>query len=551
MAPSIKVAQPIVTAMQTCRPGVWGFSWRFSHATMFGSRVGSRGGNGTGLQVKGWTLLLATVCVVALLSSMAILAWNAEGFTADGMRGEAIWAGHAAFPSGVWRAAVVATGAVAGISLVVSLVAAGLRIQDRDRAPTFAKLSAAGTRDAIEQVRQRLQTCVAGSSPHIVGAVDELVRGAVAVHASDIHISPTPQGVRATYRVHGTLHEVAQLDAGLSAPLSTRIKVLARLDTHVHGVPQDGRLVLSLEGKSIEARVSTLPTEGGERVVLRLVRGSVAVPDLVALGLPAEVVTGLVEVLAKPQGLLFVTGPVGSGKTTTLYAAMKHIHSTRGAMTTMVTLEDPIELELPFATQTQMKPKAGITFAGTLRSVLRQDPNVLMLGEIRDHESADISAQAGLTGHLILTTIHGEGAAGPFARLMEMQVEPFVVASASLACLSQRLVRVLCTACRREVEPEPIHRERFRSMGVELPEGPYCEPVGCEYCEGQGFTGRTPLAELLRVTPELREAVNRRATTGELYDLAVSQGMRPLILDGLDRARLGATSLTEVLRVAG
>ncbi len=501
--------------------------------------------------MRAWTLLLLMICGATALGSLAILVWNAGGLDLAALQFEVGRATDLAFPAGPWRTVAFAAGLALGGSAALSVVATATRGQQRDRAPRFARISAAGTRDAIEEVRDRLAKCVRGEGTHIVGAVDELVRGATAVQASDIHLSPTPEGLKITYRVHGMLYEVSRLDVALGEPLSTRVKVLARLDTHVRGVPQDGRLVRSLDGKTIEARVSTLPTEGGERVVLRLVRGSVAVPDLAALGFSDEVVTSLAEILAKPQGLLFVTGPVGSGKTTTLYAAMKHIHATRGAMTTMVTLEDPIELELPFATQTQMRPKAGMTFAGTLRSVLRQDPNVLMLGEIRDQESADISMQAGLTGHLILTTVHGEGAAGPFARLIEMQVEPFVVASASLACLSQRLVRVLCTACRRQQEPESIHRERFAQLGVELPSGPYFEPVGCKYCEGHGFTGRVPLAELLRVTPELREAINRRATTGELYAVAVSQGMVPLVRDGLRRALAGTTSLTEVLRVAG
>ncbi len=501
--------------------------------------------------VRTWTIILLIIFGATVCGSLAILLSNAGGLDPASLQRETSRATDLAFPVGPWRLALLATAVGGGGASIVSVLAAWMRVQRGVQAPQFAQMAASGTRDAIEQIEARLNACVVAESPHIVGAIDELIRGATVVHASDIHLSPTPDGVKITYRVHGTLHQVARVDRSLAAPLTTRVKVLARLDTHVRGVPQDGRLVRHLDGRNIEARVSTLPTEGGERVVLRLVRGSVAVPDLDALGFSDEVVGALEGVLAKPQGLLFVTGPVGSGKTTTLYAAMKHIHATRGAMTNMVTLEDPIELELPFATQTQMKPKAGMTFAGTLRSVLRQDPNVLMLGEIRDHESADITMQAGLTGHLILTTVHGEGAAGPFARLMEMQVEPFVVASASLACLSQRLVRVLCTACRDPREPEPIHRERFAQFGVELPPGPYYEPRGCQFCEGQGFTGRAPLAELLLVTPKLREAVNRRATTTELYGLAMSQGMTPLIRDGLDRARAGTTSLTEVLRVAG
>lgn len=500
--------------------------------------------------MRGWTQIFLSVLAVTSLLALLIVLGRA-GLELGALGGELVRTLELAFPRGPWRSATQITGGMVAVAFGLSALRLLLSVGTRSGTPQFESLSVANVREVVGEVSRRVEACVARPQPYVVGAIDELIRGAVATHASDIHLSPTPDGLTVTYRVHGTLHEIVRLDPGLSAPLSTRVKVLARLDTFVSGVPQDGRLVHTLDGRSIEARVSTLPTETGERVVLRLVRGSVAVPDIESLGFSVEVARGLAEVLAKPQGLLFVTGPVGSGKTTTLYAAMKHIQGTRGSMTTMVTLEDPIELELPFATQTQMKPKAGMTFAGTLRSVLRQDPNVLMVGEIRDHETADIAAQAGLTGHLLLTTVHGESAAGPFARLMEMRVEPFVVASASLACLSQRLVRVLCTACRKRAEPEPIHRERLARLGLELPAGQYFSPVGCEYCEGQGFTGRMPVAELLLVTPEVREAINRRARTNEIYELAVTQGMTPLVRAGLELAGSGTTSLTEVLRVAG
>jgi general secretion pathway protein E len=285
--------------------------------------------------------------------------------------------------------------------------------------------------------------------------------------------------------------------------------------------------------------------------VLRLVRGSTRVPRLDGLGFSPEVASQLRQLLSKPQGLLFVTGPVGSGKTTTLYSLLEHISETRGRTTTLVSLEDPIEIELGFATQTQMHRKAGMTFASVLRSVLRQDPNVLMVGEVRDQETAEIAMQAGLTGHLILTTVHGEGATGPFARLIDMGIEPFVLASATLGSLSQRLVRTLCTACRRQVDPDPLHRERFARLGVEIAAGTYYEPVGCPFCEQQGFTGRTPIAELLVMDGPLRESVNARVPSADLYQQAVRIGMTPLIRDGLVRAEQGMTSLGEVLRVAG
>lgn len=452
--------------------------------------------------------------------------------------------------SGPWRWVAVAAAGSAGLALVVTLLSV-FWPQAQRPSPRFDALGQRSTRESVLEVERRVRACLQGAEPNVIAAVDELIRGAVQVSASDVHMSPTPAGFKLTYRVQGTLHDVVVLEPQLAPLLVTRIKVLARLDTYVHGTPQDGRLVMHLDSGTVEARTSTLPTETGERVVLRLVRGSLSVPDLEALGFSPGVLDRIREMLSRPQGMIFVTGPVGSGKTTTLYAGLQYISRTRGGTTQLVTLEDPIELQLPFAVQTQMNPRAGMTFAGTLRSVLRQDPNVLMVGEIRDRETAEIAMQAGLTGHLILTTVHAESAAGPFARLIDMNVEPFVVASATIGVISQRLVRILCTACRRAAPPEPMHVERFARLGVELPKATYYEPVGCTFCENQGFTGRMPLAELLVMDSELRHAVNQRETTDTLHALAAKAGMASLVKDGLTHAVAGDTSLTEVLRVAG
>lgn len=458
---------------------------------------------------------------------------------------------HATFSYGVWGWLVRASGVAAALAAVLGAADAIVNRRRASGRMTFDALEGVNVRERVREVKARVSQCLERSKPDVITGFDELVRGAIAVGASDIHMSPTPQGYKLTYRVLGSLHDVMVLPLELAPRLTTRVKVLARLDTYVRGTPQDGRLVMYIDGALVEARTSTLPTETGERIVLRFVRGSTKVPELESLGFSPEVLSGLKDVLARPQGLFFVTAPVGSGKTTTLYGAMAYIASSRGSTTSMVTLEDPIELELPFATQTQMHPKAGMTFAATLRSVLRQDPNVLMLGEIRDHETADIAMQAGLTGHLILTTVHGDSAAGPFARIIDMSVEPFIIASATIGCLSQRLVRTLCMNCRKDAAPEPMIVERFARHGIELPPGPYFEPVGCDYCEGLGFTGRRPIAELLVVDAGMRKAVSERRTTKELFDLAVKNGMTSLLLDGLARARAGETSLSEALRVAG
>jgi general secretion pathway protein E len=426
--------------------------------------------------------------------------------------------------------------------------------RDRSRAgqpAAFAGHGDVNVAQLIVEVRRRVTASLSGPSPNVVAAFDEIMRGAISAGASDIHVSPTPDALRITYRILGGLHETATLELRWGQPFATRIKVLAGMETHVRKRSQDGRLVMQLDGVSIEARVSTLPTEVGERVVLRIVRGSRGVPELASLGFSEQTLQGLVKILARPQGMLFVTGPVGSGKTTTLYAALKHVVDSRGKLTSVVTLEDPIELELPFATQTQMHSRAGRNFANTLRSVLRQDPNVLMIGEIRDQETAEIASQAGLTGHLILTTLHADSAAGPFTRLIDMEVEPFVVASATIGCLSQRLVRTLCTACRSEQTPDSMLTERFATLGSPLGAGRYYVPVGCEYCEGEGFTGRAPISELLIMDPEVTQAVIQRKTTHEIFEIARQHGMIPLLADGVAHAARGETSLAEVLRVTG
>ncbi len=416
--------------------------------------------------------------------------------------------------------------------------------------PSFAPLVNASNREALEEVRSRVEECTQLGREQIAATVDELLRGAIQLRASDIHLSPSSRGVTITYRMDGSLHEVCRLATYLGPQLATRIKVLARLDTYTRK-PQDGKLRQHVGADLIEARVSTLPVDQGERVVLRITRGSVGVPQLSELGFLPATHHGIESILARPQGLFLVSGPVGSGKTTTLYSALQHVNESRNRESSLVTLEDPIELQLPFATQTQINPAVDMNFAQTLRSVLRQDPNVLMLGEIRDRETASIAAQAGLSGHLILSTLHVDRAVGSFPRLMDMGVEPFVLASTVVGALSQRLVRTLCTHCRKPAEASDLLKQRLAQLEVELPDGDYADPTGCEYCEGRGFTGRTPIAELLVVNDAMRKAVSDQLPSEELHRIAVEAGMIPLLSAGLARARTGETSLSEVFRVVG
>ncbi len=487
------------------------------------------------------------VFAVGLLT--AVMTAPAQGI--GPMSSQVVGLARVALGSAGWWELTQLTAAVMVVMVVLSGSEWVLGREPKVVAEKFSASSATNIQEHIAETRRRVETRLLVETPDVVGAFEELIRGGLAIVASDIHMSPTPDRFRITYRVHGTLRELCALPLEFAARLTARAKVLAQLDTHVHSTPQDGRLVVELNGARVDARVSCLPTEFGERVVMRLVSGSRTVPELESLGFGPDVMRGLTNVLSKPQGLLFVTAPVGSGKTTTLYAAMQYIVKNRGATTSIVTLEDPIEIELPFATQTQMNSRSGLTFAATLRSVLRQDPNVLMVGEIRDKETADIAVQAGLTGHLILTTVHGESAAAPFARLMELEIEPFILASATVGCLSQRLVRTLCVKCRQLTPPEPHVVNRFQALGCELLDASYYEPKGCPACENSGFTGRAPIAELLVMDAEMREAVNSRLSTKELMEVALGQGMVPLVSSGLHRAVRGETSLSEVLRVAG
>ncbi|MDX2052177.1 MAG: GspE/PulE family protein [Polyangiaceae bacterium] len=498
--------------------------------------------------VAGW--LLGFAAVTALLG-LVLVATSAPVLTLSGIGEELRLRAELAFAPAAWSWLVRITVGAVALAVGLRVLLALLSIPASRERLEFAAGSHETVQEAVAETRNRVGSLSALKEPDIIGIVNELVRGAANVQASDVHMSPTTEGFRLTYRVSGTLFEVCVLPPRFAPLLATRVKVMSRLDTYVRNVPQDGRMVVEVEGGSVEARVSTLPAEGGERIVLRLVRGSRTPPDVESLGLSPHVIAPLRELLEKPQGLLFVCGPVGSGKTTTLYAVLKHISHTRGRTMTMVTLEDPIELELAFATQTQINTKTQMTFARTLRSVLRQDPNVLMLGEIRDPETAGIAIQAGLTGHLILTTVHAENAAAPFARMTEMGVESYAIASATLGCLSQRLVRLLCTHCRKEKAPDNAQRERFLKHGITLPKATFYEAVGCSFCEDQGFSGQAPIAELLVVTPELRKLILERVPTSVLFEQAMVQGMRPLLLEGVLRAAAGETSLTEVLRAAG
>jgi general secretion pathway protein E len=378
--------------------------------------------------------------------------------------------------------------------------------------------------------------------------LDQLLYGAAKAAASDIHLAPNVRGLNVTIRVDGQLIDLAVLPGDTGRLVVNRIKVLAALRLETRAMAQDGRISRAVAGLSLDVRVSVLPTNLGERVVLRLVPSQGKYASLSELGLGPELANAFEQLLDRPQGIIFVTGPVGSGKSTTLYSALAHIHQTRGERTALVTLEDPIEQRLDFLTQTPVNLRGGITFAGSLRSVLRQDPNVLMLGEIRDRETAEVATQAGLTGHLILTTVHANDAIGAFTRLLELGVSAYALGSASLGSLSQRLVRTLCPVCKRIALPSSVQTRRIAELGGVLPEAHYFDAQGCEQCGNQGYLGRHPIAELVTVSAEVRTAIADGLPNASLEAIR-AQPFAGLLRAGLARAAAGETTLSEVLRV--
>ncbi len=363
---------------------------------------------------------------------------------------------------------------VLGISLGVAgllLSGAHARLANRSTAlppmpVPLDELDPAASREMLLQVAAALKPRVEAASPDVVGILDDLLTSAINLGASDLHFQPLEAGTLVSFRVGGVLEEVITLPPPLHPPLVMRVKVLGRLVTYLTAKPQDGHLAFAGPRGQVDVRVSLLPTNHGEKVVLRVPRVGASVAGLPALGFTQALLARFLPLLAKPQGLIFIAGPTGSGKTTTIYAALAQIKNTRGETTSIASIEDPVEFDLPFISQTQVRPDTGLTFAHGLRSMLRQDPNVMMVGEIRDAETAAIALHAGLSGHLILTTVHADSAAGVFTRLIEMGVEPYALASASLGALSQRLVRALCPHCRRRELPTDVQETRLKKLGL-------------------------------------------------------------------------------------
>lgn len=385
---------------------------------------------------------------------------------------------------------------------------------------------------------------------NVVHLLTYLMAQAYNLGASDLHFTPTDDGLLIMTRVEGTLYDISRLPASTLEPLLRRIKVMAGLDMYTRDVPQDGRISVR-SSESIDIRVSIMPTIHGPKCVLRFFTTPVHLLNLVNLGFSEKTLRRYTEQILKPQGMLFMTGPTGSGKTITAYATLNTIKEAKRGKVNLVSIEDPVEFNLPFINQTQVNEKTGLSFAVGLRSLLRQDPNVILIGEIRDRETMEIAMQAGLTGHLILSSVHAESTAGVFTRLINMGVEPFVLASATSGVLAQRLVRKLCPHCRKKTEATPPQLVRLKELGVELAEDDriFMSADGCERCLGLGFVGRTGIFEFLMVDSVIQEAVVAKESAQKIYGKCLKSGMTSLIHEGLDRARQGVVSLEEVLAV--
>ncbi len=380
----------------------------------------------------------------------------------------------------------------------------------------------------------------------VIRLVNQMLVRALESRASDVHIEPFENQLKVRYRIDGILHEVEPPPRQLRAAVISRLKILAQLNIAERRLPQDGRIKIRLGGKDVDLRIATVPTLYGESVVIRLLERGQIFTQLETLGFPLTLLEQFNAMILKPHGMILVTGPTGSGKTTTLYGALQKINDPGKKI---ITIEDPVEYQLSGVNQIQVKPQIGLSFANGLRSIVRQDPDVIMVGEIRDSETAEIAVQAALTGHLVFSTLHTNDAAGAISRLLEMGVQDYLLSSSLLGVLAQRLVRRLCETCRREVPFAGIANESEFGFAEGTAPRTVWEAVGCEMCSGTGYLGRIGIFELLTVNTEICKVIIERADAGTIRKMAVQQGMRLLRDDGWDKVRQGTTTFAEVLRV--
>lgn len=400
----------------------------------------------------------------------------------------------------------------------------------------------------LNQMGDACARIVASGDEHAaVDLVDFILAQGVLHGASDVHFDPYSSAIVVRFRLDGVLYDVAVLDSAIRRRLSSRLKVVSKLATFKKSVAQEGRAALRIGDRTVDLRFSSLPTIHGEKVAVRVFDPAQMRFSLADLGMSSGMLNSLQKMLMSPQGTVLLTGPSGSGKTTTIYSSLKYLRENRKNLSSIATVEDPVEYDLQVVNQTQVNAASGLTFANALRTVLRQDPEVIMIGEIRDSETADIAIQAGLTGHMVLSTVHARSAAGVLLRLIDLGVEPYLLASSLSAVLSQRLVRKVCTNCAGQYVPTAEERERFGLKNDER----FTIGTGCEHCAGTGYVGRIGVFQLLPISEQMRELVLRRSSLTELEKMVAEEHVQSLLDDGLAKARAGVTTIEELIRVLG
>lgn len=393
---------------------------------------------------------------------------------------------------------------------------------------------------SIDEIRKRTE------SEPVVKMASLIFNEAIKLDASDIHIEPSENHATVRFRIDGLLRQHTELTKWMFSPLTSRIKILADLDIAERRAPQDGRIRYSFEGSPFDFRVSTLPTHFGEKTVIRILKHDHTLLDLANIGLSTVVQGHIAELIEKPQGMLFVTGPTGSGKSSTLFACLNRISHKEINITT---IENPIEYKIEGVNQVQINEKAGVTFASALRSILRQDPDVILVGEIRDGETAQIAVQSAQTGHLVLSTLHTNDAVSAISRMRDLGIPPFLIASSILAVLAQRLVRVLCIHCKRPIDINDSFAVKWKKNIGTTPPSSAHEPVGCERCNGSGFKGRTGIFELIVINDRLRELISTNSSETTIRRTLREEGFTTMMIDGLDKIEKGITSPDELFRV--
>jgi type IV pilus assembly protein PilB len=410
------------------------------------------------------------------------------------------------------------------------------------RSPSITRKSgSAGTASREEQVAGLV---AAAENAPVVKLVDSIIEKAVENRASDIHIEPEEDKTFVRYRIDGVLYDVPPPPKHLEPAVISRIKIMGNMDIAERRLPQDGRVQMSCKGKDVDLRVSSFPTIYGENLALRVLDKSTVILKLEDLGFDKQNLSRFSELLDRPHGIILVTGPTGCGKTTTLYAALRTLNAVEQ---NIITLEDPVEYRIKRVRQCQVDAKAGLTFATGLRSILRQDPDVVLIGEIRDVETAEIAVHAALTGHLVFSTLHTNDAAGALTRLSDMGVEQFLIASSVIGILAQRLVRTVCPKCRKAYQASP---EILKDLGLsEKKDLSLYRAPGCEECKKTGYLGRTGVHEFLKVSDPMRELIIKKRSSAELRDQAIKEGMVTLRQSGIEKILKGKTSVEEILRI--